>query len=201
MRIKLNINIEKKYAFMILAGILLLAIAVGVYAVWSNPSSGKWHESNEVKVKISGVDYSLQEAINGGLLGGSCTLLYDSSSYTTPVFIDVPLSCKGDRYCALMRNNYDSSGNFVDSDTSYYSQNSATNKWVALTNYFGTDKFIRHSGINGNGINEPIFSDVHSAPATTVLTDETSAENPSDKDKWTFVDSDAFYSAKLYVCN
>lgn len=66
---KIEVNIEKKYFFSIVAVFILVLAAIGVYAVWDN-SKTLWHSSNDVKVTINGQDYSLQEAITNGKLGG-----------------------------------------------------------------------------------------------------------------------------------
>ena len=37
-------------------------------AVWTPPTNGAWHPGNEVKIKIGDRFYSLQEALNSGLI-------------------------------------------------------------------------------------------------------------------------------------
>jgi len=64
---KIEVNIEKKYAFLIVGLIIVLIGVIGVYASWDN-SKTVFHSANDVKVNINGQDYSLQEAINQGLV-------------------------------------------------------------------------------------------------------------------------------------
>ena len=64
---KLTVNIEKKYFFGLLAVILVVAGIFAVYATW-NPAKTVWHNADDVKVNIGGVDYSLQEAIDNRLV-------------------------------------------------------------------------------------------------------------------------------------
>ena len=98
---KIEVNITKKYFFSILSALLILAGVFGVYAAWSNPNTG-WHDSNEVKVTLrlndELVEYSLQEAINRGLIGGTSEPIdvsYCNSVDTGPTIKDetaVPVS-------------------------------------------------------------------------------------------------------------
>ena len=46
---KLTVNIEKKYFFGILVGLLVLAGTIVGYAVW-NPAKTVWHDADDVKV-------------------------------------------------------------------------------------------------------------------------------------------------------
>jgi len=65
---KIEANIQKKYVFFF-AGILILLLSViGVYASW-NETKALWHSGDDVKIQISGQNYSLQEAITAGLIG------------------------------------------------------------------------------------------------------------------------------------
>lgn len=64
---KIEINIEKKYVFLIVSLIIVLIGVIGVYASWDN-SKLAFHSADDVKVTIKGQDYSLQEAINQGLI-------------------------------------------------------------------------------------------------------------------------------------
>jgi len=66
---KIELNIEKKYAFGIIATLLILGGIFGVYATW-NPAKTMFHSADDVKVNIGGTDYSLQEAISDGKIGG-----------------------------------------------------------------------------------------------------------------------------------
>jgi len=68
---KLEVNINKKYAFLIFGAIILLVISVGVSATWDT-SKKIFHSADDVKVTIPEEgDYSLQDAITGGLIGSS----------------------------------------------------------------------------------------------------------------------------------
>jgi len=66
---KIEVNVEKRYFFVILAVALLMAGIIGVYAVW-DVTKTMFHSANDVKVTINGTDYSLQEAITSGKIGG-----------------------------------------------------------------------------------------------------------------------------------
>lgn len=74
---KIEVNLKKKYFFSIVAVFILVMAAIGVYAVWDNAKSF-WHSADDVRVTISGTNYSLQEAISAGLIGGG-------SSPSTPI--------------------------------------------------------------------------------------------------------------------
>jgi len=67
---KLQINLGNKTFYTIIAIVIILAVSGIVYATW-DASKKMFHSANDVKVTISGADYSLQEAINDGLIGGS----------------------------------------------------------------------------------------------------------------------------------
>jgi len=66
---KVEVNSEKRSAFMILGTIIVLAGIIVVAADW-NTGNTVSHDANNIKVTISGEDYSLQEAIADGLIGG-----------------------------------------------------------------------------------------------------------------------------------
>ena len=90
---KLIVNIEKRYFFGILVGILVIAGIFAVYAVWpTDGSKTVWHSGNDVKVNIGGIDYSLQEAINSGFLStieiGSA---YAENNTNTSIIKVIPL--------------------------------------------------------------------------------------------------------------
>ena len=65
---KIGVNVEKRYLIILLLGIGLIVSVGYVLAVWNNPSV--WHSASETKVSIGGIDYSLQEAVDSGLIGG-----------------------------------------------------------------------------------------------------------------------------------
>lgn len=65
---KIEVNITKKYFFILLAIVFILAGIIAVYAVWDTAKT-VYHPGTDVKVNIGGVDYSLQEAINQGRIG------------------------------------------------------------------------------------------------------------------------------------
>jgi len=68
MRIKINVNMEKRYAFAILGLIIVIGLIIGVSA-WDSTKK-MWHSADDVKVRINNTDYSLQEAIDNGTIGG-----------------------------------------------------------------------------------------------------------------------------------
>ncbi len=64
---KVEVNIGKRYVFLLLGVILVLAGIIFGYATWSNPSVS--HDASSVKIRIGGTDYSLQEAVDSGMIG------------------------------------------------------------------------------------------------------------------------------------
>lgn len=78
---KLEVNISKRVAFAFLTMVFIIAGLIGVMAVWQVPNPAVWHDASNVKVHVGSSDYSLQEAVNGGLIGGS-----SSDSYTTTIY-------------------------------------------------------------------------------------------------------------------
>ena len=80
---QININIKKRYLviFGLILGILI-AIISGIFAYANWDSSKKvYHSADDVKVNISGVEYSLQEAINSGLIGNHSVKVSDNCYY------------------------------------------------------------------------------------------------------------------------
>jgi hypothetical protein len=65
-----TVNIRKKDLWLFAAVMVFMVGVSYVVAVWTPSSHLAYHDSNDVKVRISGTDYSLQEAINAGLIGG-----------------------------------------------------------------------------------------------------------------------------------
>lgn len=62
------IKIETKHLYLFVAIMVFLVASGIVIAVWTDP--GQSHPSQQIKVTIGGVDYSLQEAIDNNLIGG-----------------------------------------------------------------------------------------------------------------------------------
>jgi len=79
---KIEVNLERKYALGILFGILILAGAIGVHAIWSDTIKTTWHSADEVKITINEENYSLQEAIDESLIGQPLVIDY-SNCYNT----------------------------------------------------------------------------------------------------------------------
>ena len=73
---KLEVNVSKKYAFVIVGALLIVAGVIGVFADWGDTVKTVFHDAGDVKVAIDtdgdlvNEDYNLQEAIDGGLIGG-----------------------------------------------------------------------------------------------------------------------------------
>jgi hypothetical protein len=67
---KVEVNISKWNAVLIVVGVAVVLGLGFVWADWSVPSSGVWHTGEETRVNISGEYHSLQDAIDGGLIGG-----------------------------------------------------------------------------------------------------------------------------------
>lgn len=72
----MQINIEKRHVFIISAILVLLAgiiIVIAVAPAWDTTKT-VYHSASDVKVTIAGDDYSLQDAIDEGMLGGSSSM-------------------------------------------------------------------------------------------------------------------------------
>jgi hypothetical protein len=85
---KFEVNIEKKYAFAIIGLIIFIGLAVGVIANW-DVAKTVWHDANDVKVRVNSQDYSLQEVIDNGTLGGGYAYLTVEGCAST----SSPLQC------------------------------------------------------------------------------------------------------------
>ncbi len=70
---RIEVSVEKKWAFAIVASVLVLSGVIFVVAQWSDPEV--WHGADSVKIDVDGQGnyYSLQEAVDLGLIGGSST--------------------------------------------------------------------------------------------------------------------------------
>ena len=83
---RLEVDLSKKYALVIFIFLLVVIGSIGVYAVW-DANKKVYHNAGDVKVSIGGTDYNLQEAIDGGLIGGgSGGQVSNEKNY---VFVDV----------------------------------------------------------------------------------------------------------------
>jgi hypothetical protein len=67
--VTIKLNFSNKFLYMFVSLVLVVSVLGIVYATWT--PTGQYHDSNEVRVTINGTAYSLQEAIDGGLLGDS----------------------------------------------------------------------------------------------------------------------------------
>jgi len=76
MRLEFKINLEKKYAFMIIGVVLLMAAIIGVVAYNSGgPASRVGHSGEEVDVTIGGTTKPLNDAIGPDIqkrVSGTC---------------------------------------------------------------------------------------------------------------------------------
>lgn len=70
---KIEVNLKKKYFFSLLTVLIVLSGALIVYAYNSSPADASkfGHSANELEVNIGGTNYTLQQAISQGLIGGS----------------------------------------------------------------------------------------------------------------------------------
>ena len=201
MRIKLNINIEKKYVFMILVGFFIIGgIFVSIAYTQQIPNPG--HGGDRIMVSLNGEEKTLQQAIDDGNLGMSCRLLYDSrdpgdGSKGGRIPINVPDSCLNG-FCTLIRDNYDDNV-FQNRDIAFYSQAGLTNDWVALTQYYYNTGTIYQKGKNGNSnaLEDPIFSN-RGETLTSLLDDSSTTEVLPNK--WSFIDVRADLAAVIYIC-
>jgi len=68
-----TINIKSKHLYLISA-IMIFLVGVGlVLGGWADTTHTVWHDSDNIKVNIDGIDYSLQEGINNKNLGITCS--------------------------------------------------------------------------------------------------------------------------------
>lgn len=67
--VSLKIDLGKKDFIWI--GLVIVLIATGFAVATWDSSKAMFHNSEDVKVTIDAIDYSLQEALDGGLIGGS----------------------------------------------------------------------------------------------------------------------------------
>lgn len=71
--VNINIKISNK-TFYLLVGIFAVLLTTGVvFAATSWTDKSQSHDASNIKVTIEGTDYSLQEAISEGLIGGGTT--------------------------------------------------------------------------------------------------------------------------------
>ena len=83
---RLEVDLSKKYALVIFIFLLVVIGSIGVYAVW-DVNKKVYHSALDVNISINGIDYSLQEAIDTGLIGRSGGgQVSDEKNY---VFVDV----------------------------------------------------------------------------------------------------------------
>lgn len=68
---KIEVKIEKRYAFMILGALIIIAGLIGVIAYGTNNPPVFGHSAGELDVTIGGNTYTLQQAIDQNLFGGS----------------------------------------------------------------------------------------------------------------------------------
>jgi len=110
---KISLNIEKRYAFMIVG---LLVLGVGGFFVYgygtTNPVAFG-HSGGEVDVNIGATTKTLQQAINAGDLGGAQMV---SSYFVSTTTGCTTLPCKDIQsigihdFCAISRNVFSGSG-------------------------------------------------------------------------------------------
>lgn len=207
MRIKVNINIEKKYAFMILAGILLLGVAVGVYGAWAYtqqiPNPG--HGGDSVWINIPEIgEKTLQQAINEGNFAISgCNLLHNSAVNTPKSkALNIPSFCIN-KYCKIVVEINEDGTEFLW-EVDIYRQD-LLNKWSS--SILGASSPPR-KGTNGNSVSEFPMS-VYTGPngGFIELVDDNPALETSNL-QWSFTetaddsqgDPGDSYTAKVYAC-
>ncbi len=79
--VTINFNFDKKFVYFFASLLLVTLVLGGVYAAFS--STGQYHDAGEVKVTIDGTDYSLQDVIDGGLLGSklnNCEIIQEKTT-------------------------------------------------------------------------------------------------------------------------
>lgn len=76
---KVEVNIDKKWAVGVVVSILILAGAIFVVALWDPAVHRVWHDANDVKVTLGGADYSLQEAFDSGYATGAWLCFNDDA--------------------------------------------------------------------------------------------------------------------------
>jgi len=98
----MQINIEKRHLVifgLIIAGLIVIVSGIFVYAAWDT-NKKVYHSADDVKVNVGGVDYSLQEAINQGKIGGSAGGFNISGPYS--------VDCPRNGHCGIKSVNMNS---------------------------------------------------------------------------------------------
>ncbi len=67
--VNISLHFSNKTFYLLIGIIAAFSVLGVVYATFS--STEQYHESEEVKITIDGEDYSLQDAIDGGMIGDS----------------------------------------------------------------------------------------------------------------------------------
>ena len=83
-----EINIRKKH-FQWLVVIMVFFAGIGIaLAAWDSAKT-MYHNAEDIKVTVNSQDYSLQEAITAGLIGGSATCIDQSEQYCPDDYIAI----------------------------------------------------------------------------------------------------------------
>ena len=67
-------SLEMKKRDIIWVSLIVVLLGVGIVAATWDSTKSMFHNSEDVKITIGGVDYNLQEAIDGGMLGGETSV-------------------------------------------------------------------------------------------------------------------------------
>lgn len=188
-----TINISNKAVYLII-GILVVVLLAGLgIAIWDSPSVS--HDSDEVKVTLDGTDYNLQEAIDGGLIGGvgSCELLEQTSKeFNSYKVVNIPEYCKSGNVCYVLLKAKGPVDSLRRTRGTLYTQDSEGYfNWI-----LGTEK----GGTHNDAINGDVGVAWYLAIANNIgVFDDWYGEETS-KDSWVLRDYLADWEFEVYAC-
>ena len=218
---KIEVNIQKRYFFGILVGILLLGGIIAVYATYANPNTGVGHDISEIDslglnhsignvtndLILSGmIDDYLQNLTVSGALNCFNSPLYDSinvpkgfknATYFTAV--PVPSGCIGsigvDLGCVIVEQVY------KNDTVSHLSKLVLVRKYgyTQSSDGYWSSEFAPGPFINGDPATSTRI--IPSYGGITLFDDGGTGQNLDHTSaNWFAMDASATYGAKIYVC-
>ncbi len=198
---KLEVNIEKKYAYGIFGLLLILIGIVGVYAV---DTSLPYHSADQIQGLNDLIDQRISAADSGG---DSCRMFFNSQplqplpnnegDYRSE--IDVPSECLDEKGCRIKITYYDDN-TFIERGVRFHDYyQDAKGFWASSSTYMTNG--VNHNWWGKNGDTsigwEDIFDEHYNI---RIMDDYDSIE--TDANKWTYWEQgDSSQNAILYVCS